>query len=136
MSWHRRMLAAATVAAALSISALWVAPAQPSARNGTYFYMVMYRGGRASGPVESEMTLTCFPEGGNHPDPGGACMALREVGGDFGRLKIAHADCTMEYSPVTIKVLGKWRDQRIKFIRIYPNRCLVAAMSDWVLNFP
>jgi hypothetical protein len=65
-------------------------------------------GGGADGTFE----LTCHPDGGSHPDAGGACRTLDQKttwGKDLFAPVPADTMCTMQYGgPATAHVTGTW----------------------------
>ncbi|MFD8231123.1 SSI family serine proteinase inhibitor [Streptomyces sp. NPDC059696] len=66
----------------------------------------------AGGGADGTFELYCDPDGGSHPDPGGACAAL-ERDTRWGQDVFAPAPeggfCTMQYGgPATAHVTGTW----------------------------
>lgn len=80
-------------------------------------------------------TLECEPPGGTHGNARQACAALDEVNGNFAALEPLPGMCTAIYQPVVITVRGHWRDRRVRFARMYPNRCVAGLESGGVFRF-
>lgn len=87
-------------------------------------------------------TLTCSPDGGTHPDPEGACDAIRRAGGDFDALPTAQNRlCPMYISPGGYPVTagGFWVDadglRIIDTAHRYGNGCFAAVDTDGVFGF-
>ncbi|WP_410648997.1 SSI family serine proteinase inhibitor [Amycolatopsis sp. cmx-4-54] len=81
------------------------------------------------------VSLTCEPTGGSHPGRGGACAKLSEVDGDFDRLRPEPRACTLEYAPVDVSAVGKWRGEPVIYRTSYANRCVADAESAGVFTF-
>ncbi|MEV6526504.1 SSI family serine proteinase inhibitor [Longispora sp. NPDC051575] len=86
------------------------------------------------GPA-SEVTLTCAPAGGTHPNAEDACAKLAAAGGDFLKLQPTNEGCTLEYSPVRVHVAGVWHGGLTDFVATYSNRCVAITQTDGILDF-
>ncbi|MEU6684210.1 SSI family serine proteinase inhibitor [Streptomyces sp. NPDC046832] len=66
----------------------------------------------AGGGADGTFKLYCGPDGGSHPDPGGACAALERdtrSGTDVFAPAPEDGFCTMQYGgPATAHVTGTW----------------------------
>ncbi|GAA2256580.1 SSI family serine proteinase inhibitor [Streptomyces indiaensis] len=66
----------------------------------------------AGGGADGTFKLYCDPDGGSHPDPGGACAALERdtrSGTDVFAPAPEDGFCTMQYGgPATAHVTGTW----------------------------
>lgn len=78
------------------------------------------------GPVRTA-TLTCDPAGGTHKAAAAACEALAAAGGDPAAIVPADVMCTMEYSPVKVKMAGRYNRKPVSFKRSYSNSCRLHA---------
>ena len=73
-----------------------------------------------------DVTLTCDPAGGSHPDPEAACQALAA-----NRDALAEVDsqtvCTQEYGgPARARVSGTIREERVEAELTRSNGCEIA----------
>lgn len=78
----------------------------------------------AEGPAR-EVTLTCDPAGGDHPDPAAACATLE----DATLLDPLPADriCTEQYGgPETGRITGTHRGREVSIALARSNGCLIA----------
>lgn len=58
----------------------------------------------------TEVTLTCEPTGGNHPDADAACADLAAANGDISAIPSLPGSCGWN-SPVAINAFGTWAGQ-------------------------
>lgn len=105
-----------------------MAPAQPA--ESTFRLTSHHSNGRIG-----TVSLTCQPTGGSHPDRGDACTSLSKVDGKFDRLSGEPRSCTLEYAPIDVSAVGKWRGETVTFRTSYPNRCAADVDSDGVFTF-
>ncbi|NKE63238.1 hypothetical protein FXN61_43550 [Lentzea sp. PSKA42] len=72
----------------------------------------------------SAFTLTCNPDGGNHPSADAACAEIEAANGDFSALP-GEPDllCTYIYDPVTVSATGRWMGQDVNYTQTFPNTC-------------
>lgn len=72
----------------------------------------------------SVLTLTCNPDGGDHPNADAACAEIEAVDGDFSALPGEPGLlCTYVYDPVTVTATGSWRGQEVNYQQTFPNTC-------------
>ncbi len=105
-----------------------MAPAQPAA---SMFQLTSHDSRGRIGSV----SLTCEPTGGSHPKRGDACDRLSEVDGKFDRIRVEPRACTLEYAPVDVSVIGKWRGEPVTYRTSYANRCVADNESAGVFTF-
>ncbi|WP_460695637.1 subtilase-type protease inhibitor [Nocardia thraciensis] len=81
--------------------------------------------GEAGAPAEREVTLTCEPRGGTHPNVDAACDALTAVDGDFEALAAQESPrmCTKIWDPVTVTATGQWNGRAVDYTRTFGNSC-------------
>ncbi|WP_280267103.1 subtilase-type protease inhibitor [Nocardia wallacei] len=80
--------------------------------------------GEAGAPAEREVTLSCEPRGGTHPNVDAACDALAAVDGDFDALpQDPHRMCTKIWDPVTITATGTWNGRAVDYTHTFGNNC-------------
>ena len=121
---------AALALAALSLLATPTAQAQP-APAGAFTLTATYDDG-----TRLEQQLTCYPHGGSHPRPYGACTALT--------LTDAHPDqatpwttaCPDLYRPVTTTLTGTWFGRRAHHEDHYANACQARTETAGIYDFP
>ncbi|MFD3547319.1 subtilase-type protease inhibitor [Streptomyces sp. NPDC058655] len=89
------------------------------------------QGDDAAATVVRASTLSCAPSAqGTHPDPKGACAALKSTGGAFDRLLAApnpDRACPMLYAPVTVTADGVWQGTRVAWKHTFSNACVMSA---------
>jgi hypothetical protein len=91
--------------------------------------------GESTKPVQRRASLTCRPDGGSHKLARDACSALAKVGGDFGRLQQgAGVACTMQYDPVTVTAVGRWKGKRVDYKKTYGNACSLSTTTGPVFS--
>lgn len=79
--------------------------------------------------------LTCDPVGGKHNNPAAACAELAAAGGDLSATdQDSGVACTLEYAPVTVRAVGWYGDQPVKYKSTYGNHCVFAATAGEVWN--
>lgn len=84
----------------------------------------------------STVVLECGPAGGSHPNPDMACDEIARVGGDLNSLADKEGEyCTMEYQPVTVSAVGRWRCRDVTWLRTYGNLCLMRVDTGSVFAF-
>ncbi|MEV6906505.1 SSI family serine proteinase inhibitor [Amycolatopsis sp. NPDC051071] len=81
------------------------------------------------------VSLSCQPTGGSHPKSDSACENLSKVDGNFDRLRGEPRACTLEYAPVDVSAVGKWRGEPVTYRTSYPNRCVADTESAGVFTF-
>lgn len=70
------------------------------------------------------LTLTCNPDGGDHPNADAACAEIESAGGDLSALPGEPSLlCTFIYDPVTVTATGTWRGQEVNYQETFPNTC-------------
>lgn len=70
------------------------------------------------------LTLTCDPDGGDHPSADAACAEIEAADGDLSALPGEPSLlCTFEYNPVTVTATGTWRGRTVNFEQTFPNTC-------------
>jgi hypothetical protein len=82
---------------------------------------------QAAGVPAKTATLTCKPIGGTHTAAKEACAVLSAARGNPAAIIPADIMCTMEYSPVKVKVAGKWNGKAVKFKETFSNNCRTQA---------
>ena len=87
-----------------------------------------------SGPA-AEVSLTCGPDDGGHPEPVAACTLLRRAGAHSGKIKPEHTLCPMIYAPVTARLTGVWRGRKLDWSRVYGNRCELSRATGVLFKF-
>ncbi|MFH8410028.1 SSI family serine proteinase inhibitor [Streptomyces sp. NPDC018019] len=123
--------------AALGLLPLAAAPAaahdaQPE--TGGRQHIAIHEGTDPSGPVLAAAYLRCFPVGGSHPDPAGACLKLAIADGDYARVAREPRACPKIYQPVTVVAHGTWRGKTTFYKKTYPNQCIANAESGDIFN--
>jgi hypothetical protein len=95
-------------------------------------------------PAQSHLTLAygaqtvrlaCNPTGGGHPEAAQACAILRSTGADPARIKPAQVMCMMLYQPITARIAGTWRGQRVKWSHQYGNGCEMTRATGVLFKF-
>lgn len=133
-----RLVATATMLAA-AIATVEMTAAGPSfgaaaAAKPTKLVLTVAKG-ESTKPVQRRASLTCRPAGGTHKLARDACSALAKVGGDFGRLQQgAGVACTMQYDPVTVTAVGRWKGKRIDYKKTYGNACSLSTTTGAVFS--
>ncbi|MEU0387196.1 SSI family serine proteinase inhibitor [Streptomyces chartreusis] len=93
-------------------------------------------GGDADGTYE----LYCGPDGGSHPDPRGACAALKRDtrwGKDVFAPAPAGGFCTMQYGgPATARVTGTWAGRPVDATYDRRDGCAIARWDRLVPLLP
>jgi hypothetical protein len=81
------------------------------------------------------VTLTCDPDGGDHPRATEACTRLRAVDGDFTQL-LSTGFCITLWEPVTVTASGVWRDRPIPdWQQTYSNICHLRDATYPIFEF-
>ncbi|MEY9210940.1 protease inhibitorprecursor [Thermobifida halotolerans] len=83
----------------------------------------------------TQVTLTCGPDGGTHPDPRGACDSLRAVDGHFARLPSVPGPCPAVWAPVTAVATGTWGERTVSYAERFGNACEADVGTDGVFSF-
>ncbi|HVK25297.1 MAG TPA: SSI family serine proteinase inhibitor [Actinokineospora sp.] len=119
----RKFLAGAfAFAAATSLAT----PAEAAPTESAYLVLTV---SGSDGPLRAG-TLKCGPNGGNHHSPDAACRTLAQVDGRFEKLNVSpDRACTLQYDPVRVTALGRWRGHRVDFEATYGNPCLLAVTA-------
>ncbi|MFC5060120.1 SSI family serine proteinase inhibitor [Saccharothrix xinjiangensis] len=81
------------------------------------------------------VNLVCEPNGGLHPRADETCSILSEVDGDVAGLVPGDGACTLEYAPVRVKAIGKWRGEKRTFEAEFPNACVMRSHTGPVFDF-
>ncbi|GGU79712.1 SSI family serine proteinase inhibitor [Lentzea flava] len=69
-------------------------------------------------------SLTCNPDGGDHPAADAACAEIEAARGDFTALPGEPGMlCTYLYDPVTVSATGRWMGQEVNYQETFPNTC-------------
>ncbi|WP_050515556.1 SSI family serine proteinase inhibitor [Streptomyces rimosus] len=97
-------------------------------------HIAVHAGTDPSGPLLASAHLRCFPTGGSHPDPAGACLKLAMANGDYTRIPPERRVCTRIYEPVTVVAHGTWRGRTTLYQHTYPNQCVANAESGDIFN--
>jgi len=67
-------------------------------------------------------TLTCYPEGGDHPRAAEACAELQSAGGAVERVPpMPGTLCIALWDPVKISVVGRWPGTPVEFSQTASN---------------
>lgn len=91
--------------------------------------------GESVRPAQHRASLTCRPAGGTHKLARDACSALAKVGGNFGRLQQGTGvACTMQYDPVTVTAVGRWKGKRVDYKKTYGNACSLSTTTGPVFS--
>ena len=81
--------------------------------------------------------LTCAPDGGDHPDPAGACAVLARDGATALLPTPADQACTMIYGgPQRATVTGTWRGEPVDATFDRTNGCEIARWQTLVPLLP
>ncbi|GAB3874275.1 subtilase-type protease inhibitor [Dactylosporangium cerinum] len=131
-----RLVATATmlVAAIAAVETATAAAAAAAPVNPTKLVLTVAKG-ESTKPVQRRASLTCRPAGGSHKMARDACSALAKVGGDFGRLQQgAGVACTMQYDPVTVTAVGRWKGKRVDYKKTYGNACSLSTTTGPVFS--
>ena len=82
-------------------------------------------------------TLSCFPDPatGQHPDPVAACAALDAVDGQPSMLPDDARECTDEFDPVGILVIGTWGGAEVFYTEDFGNPCEAARGTAGVFDY-
>jgi hypothetical protein len=83
----------------------------------------------------TEVTLTCNPNGGGHPDPATACDTLAGIGADPGKMAPAHTMCMMIYAPITAEITGTWRGKPVTWVQKFGNSCEMTRATGMLFKF-
>ncbi|WP_435849413.1 SSI family serine proteinase inhibitor [Streptomyces tibetensis] len=148
----RRLLvgAAASVAVAGSLTAAppaayaqaegtgLLSPARPGAGPDRDHLTVTVR--NAGGGADGTFELYCNPDGGSHPDPGGACAALERDtrwGQDVFASPSEGGFCTMQYGgPATAHVTGTWAGRPVDATYDRRDGCQISRWDRLVPLLP
>ncbi|WP_411142452.1 SSI family serine proteinase inhibitor [Streptomyces sp. x-80] len=82
-----------------------------------------------------QYSLTCLPDGGQHPDPSAACDQLRKADGNLLTLRPgADPSCKApETDPVDVEIMGTWNGIITVFNERYPNPACAEASAGLVV---
>lgn len=111
-----------------------------SEKNKTRLFLTMYEGEDTSGYLIRQVTLTCDPMGGTHPNPVSACTKLESTDGDFPSLERnlntseLKFDCSMAYKPVTVTAHGTWKGKSVHYNATYRNDCSAVIDTSNLFN--
>ncbi|MGX1547590.1 SSI family serine proteinase inhibitor [Streptomyces adustus] len=113
-------------------------PARDEDRAGTDRLTVTVRG--AGGDADGTYELRCHPDGGTHPDPQGACLAV-ERNTRWGVETFAPVPegsvCTMQYGgPATARVTGTWAGRPVDATFDRGDGCRIARWDRFVPLLP
>jgi hypothetical protein len=123
---RRMMITLFLAGAAVTGAVLMSQPANAAAPSSRFVVTVTPEGGKPQ-----VATLTCAPAGGTHKQAAAACKTLATAGGNPTAIAPTEGACTMDYSPVTAKVIGKWKGRTVTFQSTYSNSCnMVLATGD------
>jgi hypothetical protein len=131
-----RLVATATmlVAAIATVETTTAAAAVAAPVRPTRLVLTVAKG-ESTKPVQLRALLKCRPAGGTHKQARDACSALAKVGGDFTRLQQgAGVACTMQYDPVTVTAVGRWKGKRIDYKKTYGNACSLSTTTGPVFS--
>lgn len=131
-----RLVATATmlVAAIATVETVTATTASAAAVGPTRLVLTVSQG-ESTTPVQRRASLTCRPAGGSHKQARDACSALAKVGGDFGRLQVTTGmACTMQYDPVTVTAVGRWKGRRVDYKKTYGNACSLTNTTGPVFS--
>ena len=89
-----------------------------------------------SGELLAATTLTCNPDGGDHPKASEASAQLKAAGGRIDAIARADRPCTFELDPVVMHAIGIWEGEHRYFKAEYSNKCVgVNATGGVVFDF-
>lgn len=137
----RSRLVAGAAASAAALAALSAAPPaahaqEPSPSGDRLTVTVRDAGGGADGTYE----IHCRPSGGSHPDPAGACAAVKRNtrwGKDVFAPAPRDAVCTMQYGgAATARVTGTWAGRPVDAAYSRKNGCEIARWDRLVPLLP
>ncbi|MFI8204457.1 SSI family serine proteinase inhibitor [Streptomyces sp. NPDC085937] len=137
----KRRLTAAGAALVAVVASLAAAPspaqARPSDPPGDRLTVtVRDAGDGADGTYE----VRCRPSGGSHPDPDGACAAVRRQtrwGEEAFAPQPRDAVCTMQYGgPATARITGTWAGRPVDATYDRTNGCAIARWDRLVPLLP
>ncbi|MEU0561784.1 subtilase-type protease inhibitor [Dactylosporangium sp. NPDC006015] len=131
-----RLVATATmlVAAIATVETMTAAAATAAPARPTKLVLTVAKG-ESSKPAQRRASLTCRPAGGSHKLAKDACSALAKVGGDFARLQATTGmACTMQYDPVTVTAVGRWKGKRVDYKKTYGNACSLSTTTGPVFS--
>ncbi|MEU1003648.1 SSI family serine proteinase inhibitor [Streptomyces tibetensis] len=147
---RRLLVGAASVAVAGSLTAAPPAayaqaegtglpsPARPGAGPDRDHLTVTVR--NAGGGADGTFELYCNPDGGSHPDPGGACAALERDtrwGQDVFAAPSEGGFCTMQYGgPATAHVTGTWAGRPVDATYDRRDGCQISRWDRLVPLLP
>ncbi|WP_441246374.1 SSI family serine proteinase inhibitor [Kitasatospora sp. McL0602] len=121
----RRLTLAAAVSAVMA-GTLAAAPFAVPSATPTSGFIQLYVVREADDSAAEDQSFTCAPNGGHHPDPGGACAAMAAAGGDLDRLAgDPGLVCPDLVDPVTATAYGNWGGQEITWQKKYTSLCLL-----------
>lgn len=83
--------------------------------------------------IRHRATLTCNPDGGNHPQAEAACDQLRYARGHIDRIPSDDGPCTMGYRPTRVRAWGYWRGWFRLFSDRYTNPCVANRLTGGIL---
>jgi hypothetical protein len=118
----RRFAAVASAGAALAGLVMFAQPAA-AAYAPTKVTIVV----KPTGGPRHSVTLTCDPVGGTHRNAATACAVLAAAQGNPAAIEPADVMCTLEYSPVRVKMTGRYHRKPVRFTRTYSNPCRLGA---------
>ena len=92
---------------------------------------------KESGALMAATTLTCNPNGGDHPKAGEPLSAqLKAADGRIEAIPAALEPCTFELNPVVLQAIGIWDGEPRYFRGEYSNKCVgVKATGGIVFDF-
>ncbi|GAA2621352.1 hypothetical protein GCM10010399_60500 [Dactylosporangium fulvum] len=90
--------------------------------------------GESGRPSQRRAVLTCSPAGGTHKQARNACAELVKVGGDFTKLRVNGGACTMQYDPVTVTAVGRWKGRKIDYRQTFGNGCTLSMNTGPVFS--
>lgn len=113
------------------------APAAESSSVAASRFSLTVRATTVTGTTTASATLTCDPDGGNHPRAQESCDLLRLVDGDVNQLTVPPGTlCLAVYQPHTVTIAGVWQNRRRYVIqRTFVNRCQMIAATGAIFSF-
>ncbi|MBB5917537.1 hypothetical protein BJY24_006449 [Nocardia transvalensis] len=114
-----------TASGVLLASAALAVPAGADPGPDTQLTLSVARG-EGGAPAVREVTLTCDPSGGSHPDADAACQELAATDGDLDALATqdSHTMCTMIWDPVTVTATGARHGRPVEYQHTFASSCV------------
>jgi Subtilisin inhibitor-like len=128
MSRARLLSVMAAIALACGLGGLAAPPASATATS--FGNLALQLSDPNTGRVLRQVTLSCLPTGGTHPDAQAACNDLINAYGNINNIPPEQGVfCPAIFLPVTATAAGTWGGLRISYGRTFSNSCFASVLT-------